>query len=151
MIELKGLTDAEIEARMDGDPRIRKVRTIDGGLIGIVQSKVTAAWIVRFGPYDTGRYFAHNLAWADDTHLAWDDDLAWADDTQPEPVEDDLSDVVKTAWDQFEAAMEASEIEQQTIDDLQDALKKSRAEVARWKEKAERSARRHLKALKNRA
>ena len=65
MIELKGLTDAEIEARMDGDPRIRKVRTIDGGLIGIVQSKVTAAWIVRFGPYDTGRYFAHSLAWAD--------------------------------------------------------------------------------------
>ena len=77
MIERKGLTDAEIEARMDGDPRIRKVRTIDCGLIGFVQRKVTAAWIVRFGPYDTGRYFAHNLA--------------WADDTQPEPVEDDLA------------------------------------------------------------
>ena len=72
-------------------------------------------------------------------------------DTQPEPVEDDLSDAVKTSWDRFEAAMEASEIEQQTIDDLQDALKRARAEAARWKEKAARSALRHLKALKNRA
>lgn len=77
--------------------------------------------------------------------------IEWADDTQPEPVEDDLSAAVKKSWDRFEAAMEASEIEQQTIDDLQDALKKSRAEAARWKEKAERSARRHLKSSKNRA
>lgn len=66
MSKLKWLTDAEIEARLDGDPRIRKVRAIDCGLIGIVQSKVNEAWTVRFGPHDTGLYFAHNLAWADD-------------------------------------------------------------------------------------